>query len=90
MLSAYAAPPITTPWLPDGSGKFTAYAYPNHGGNKNPIAIATDGGGKRADNTYLLFSPYLNIKIVEGLTADVRGAFKILWQRIFSGCQRCV
>ena len=76
MLSAYAAPPIATPWLPDGSGRFTAYAYPNHGGNKNPIAIATDGGGKRADNTYLLFSPYLNFKILPGLTADVRGAFK--------------
>ncbi len=76
MLAAYAAPPITKPWLPDGSGRYTAYAYPLHGGNKNPIAIANDGGGKRIDNTYLLFSPYLNFKILPGLTADVRGAFK--------------
>jgi len=76
MLSAYAAPPITTPWLPDGSGRYTAYAYTQHGGNKNPYAIATAGGGKRFDNTYLLFSPYINVKILSGLTADVRGAFK--------------
>lgn len=76
MLAAYAAPPLTKPWLPDGSGRYTSYAYPLHGGNKNPIAMATDGGGKRIDNTYLLFSPYLNFKILPGLTADVRGAFK--------------
>jgi TonB-linked SusC/RagA family outer membrane protein len=74
MLSAYAAPPLTKPVLPDG--RFTAYAYPNHGGNKNPIAIATDGGGKNFDNSYLLFSPYMSVNILEGLTADVKGAVK--------------
>jgi TonB-linked SusC/RagA family outer membrane protein len=74
MLSAYAAPPLTKPVLPDG--RFTAYAFPNHGGNKNPIAIATDGGGKTFDNNYLLFSPYVSVNILEGLTADVKGAVK--------------
>ena len=76
MLSAYAAPPISTPYLPDGSGRFTGRALPNKGGNKNPIAIATDGGGKRIVNNYLLFSPYINVKIVDNLSAEVKGAFR--------------
>lgn len=74
MLSAYAAPPTTTPTLPDGSGRFTGYAFPNKGGNKNPIAIATDGGGKEFINNYILFSPYVNIQIVKGLSAEVKGS----------------
>jgi hypothetical protein len=76
MLSAYAAPPTTTPWLADGSGRFTAYAFPNKGGNKNPIAIATYGGGKEFVNNYILFSPYLSVDIVEGLTAEVKGSVR--------------
>lgn len=76
MLSAYAAPPTATPLLPDGSGRFTAYAFQNKGGNKNPIAIATDGGGKEFVNTYLLFSPYMHVKILEGLSADVKGSMR--------------
>lgn len=76
MLSAYAAPPTSTPQLADGSGRYTAYAFQNKGGNKNPIAIATAGGGKEFVNSYLLFSPYLNVAIVEGLTAEVKGSVR--------------
>lgn len=76
MLSAYAAPPLSTPTLPDGSGRFTAYAFPNHGGNKNPIAIATDGGGKDFVNNYILFSPYVDVKITDNLTAQVKGSVR--------------
>lgn len=76
MLSAYAAPPLTTPTLADGSGRFTAYAFPNHGGNKNPIAIATDGGGKEFVNNYILFSPYMDVKITNELTAQVKGSVR--------------
>ena len=76
MLSAYAAPPTSTPLLADGSGRFTAYAFVNKGGNKNPIAIATDGGGKEFVNNYVLFSPYVNIKILDELTAEVKGSVR--------------
>lgn len=76
MLSAYAAPPTSTPWLADGSGRFTAYAFQNKGGNKNPIAIATDGGGKEFVNTYLLFSPYMHVKILNDLSADIKGSLR--------------
>jgi TonB-linked SusC/RagA family outer membrane protein len=76
MLSAYAAPPISTPILPDGSGRFTGLVLPNKGGNKNPIAVANSGGGKEWTNTYFLFSPYLNVKITDHLSADIKGALR--------------
>ncbi|HKZ36491.1 MAG TPA: TonB-dependent receptor [Chryseolinea sp.] len=76
MLAAYAAPPISTPVLPDGSGRFTGLVLENKGGNKNPIAIANGGGGKEWVSSYVLFSPYLNVKIVDGLTAEVKGAVR--------------
>ena len=76
MLSAYAAPPTSTPTLPDGSGRFTAYAFQGKGGNKNPIAVATGGSGKEFITSYILFSPYVNVKILEGLTAEVKGAVR--------------
>lgn len=79
MLSAYAAPPLSIPVLPDGSGRFNGTLAPvleNKGGNKNPLAIANGGGGKEWVSSYILFSPYLNIKILDGLTADVKGAVR--------------
>jgi TonB-linked SusC/RagA family outer membrane protein len=76
MLSAYAAPPLATPRLADGSGRYTAYAYPAHGGNKNPIAIATDGGGKEFVNNYILFTPYVDVKVTDELTAQVKGSVR--------------
>jgi TonB-linked SusC/RagA family outer membrane protein len=79
MLAAYAAPPLSIPVLPDGSGRFTGTLEPvliGKGGNKNPIAIANGGGGKEWINNYVLFSPYMNVKIIEGLSAEVKGAVR--------------
>ncbi|MGK6353349.1 SusC/RagA family TonB-linked outer membrane protein [Parapedobacter sp. DT-150] len=76
MLAAYAAPPLSTPVLPDGSGRFTGLVLDNKGGNKNPIAIANGGGGKELVSSYLLFSPYLNIKILDELSAEIKGAIR--------------
>ncbi|MBC9797998.1 SusC/RagA family TonB-linked outer membrane protein [Sinomicrobium weinanense] len=76
MLAAYAAPPLSTPELPDGSGRFTGLVLENKGGNKNPIAIAKGGGGKEWVSTYLMFSPYINVEIIEGLSAEIKGAFR--------------
>jgi TonB-linked SusC/RagA family outer membrane protein len=76
MLSAYAAPPISTPTLPDGSGRYTGLVLPNKGGNKNPLAVANSTGGKEWLNTYFLFSPYMNIKITNDLSADIKGALR--------------
>ena len=79
MLSAYAAPPLSIPVLPDGSGRFNGTLAPvleNKGGNKNPLAIANGGGGKEWISSYILFSPYLNVKIIEGLSAEIKGAVR--------------
>ena len=76
MRSAYAASPLMTPQLPDGSGRWSSYAYENKGGNKNPIAKAVAGGGQLEDNNYILSSSFLNLKIIEGLHAEVKGAVK--------------
>ncbi len=76
MRSAYAGSPLMTPQLPDGSGRWSSYAYENKGGNKNPIANAVAGGGQLEDNNYILASSFLNLKIIEGLRAEVKGAVK--------------
>ena len=76
MRSAYAGSPLMTPQLPDGSGRWSAYAYYNKGGNKNPIAQANDGGGQLIDENYILASTYLNVEIIKGLNAEIKGAVK--------------
>jgi TonB-linked SusC/RagA family outer membrane protein len=76
MLAAYAAPPTSTPTLPDGSGRYTAYAFLNKGGNKNPIAVATGGSGKDFNTSYLLFSPFVSVKILDELSADVKASVR--------------
>lgn len=74
MRSAYAAPPTASPTLPDGSGRFSAHAYIDKGGNKNPIGVALAGGGQRLDEDYVLASSFLKWEITKGLSAEVKGA----------------
>lgn len=76
MRSAYAGSPLVTPQLPDGSGRWSSYAYYNKGGNKNPIAQAHVGGGQLIDENYILASSYLNVEIIKGLNAEIKGAVK--------------
>jgi TonB-linked SusC/RagA family outer membrane protein len=76
MRSAYAGSPLMTPQLPDGSGRWSSYAYYNKGGNKNPIALANAGGGQLIDENYILASSYLNVEIAKGLNAEIKGAVK--------------
>ncbi len=75
ILSALAAHPTFTPKLPDGSGRYAAKAYIFEGGNKNPVAMA-ENGGRYLNNHYALASAYLNVDILPGLKAEVKGALK--------------
>lgn len=75
ILSAYSRSPLQTPKLPDGSGRYTAYAYQGKGGNKNPIAVA-ENGGTIWDEYYVLGNANLKVDILPGLTAEVKGAVK--------------
>lgn len=76
MLCAYAQSPLFEPYLPDGSGRFAAYAYPSKGGNKNPVAIAKNGNQKKFKEYYVLASAFANVKILEGFNAEVKGSVK--------------
>ncbi len=78
MRCAYAGSPLMTPQLPDGSGRWSAYAYEAKGGNKNPIASAMSDGGQLEDKNYLLASGFMNVNIIKGLNAEVKGAVKFV------------
>ncbi|MDR6781570.1 TonB-linked SusC/RagA family outer membrane protein [Pedobacter africanus] len=75
ILSALAAHPTFTPKLPDGSGRYAAKAYIFEGGNKNPVAMA-ENGGRYLNNHYALASAYLNVNILPGLKGEIKGAVK--------------
>ncbi|MFD1629388.1 SusC/RagA family TonB-linked outer membrane protein [Pseudopedobacter beijingensis] len=75
ILSALAAHPTYKPTLPDGSGRFTSKAFLKEGGNKNPVAIA-ENGGRDLLNYYALASSNLKVDILPGLTGEVRGGVK--------------
>jgi TonB-linked SusC/RagA family outer membrane protein len=74
--SAYAGSPLTSPTLPDGSGRWSANGWDGTGGNKNPIAQAYDGGGQLIDENYILASSYLNVEIIKGLNAEIKGGVR--------------
>ncbi|MFC0321857.1 MULTISPECIES: SusC/RagA family TonB-linked outer membrane protein [Olivibacter] len=75
ILSALAANPTFKPKLPDGSGRYASKAYIFESGNKNPIAIA-ENGGKTTDNYYALASSYINVDILPGLKGELKGAVR--------------
>lgn len=76
MRSAYAGSPLTSPTLPDGSGRWSANGWDGKGGNKNPIAQAYDGGGQLIDENYILASAYVNVEIIPGLNAEIKGGVR--------------
>jgi TonB-linked SusC/RagA family outer membrane protein len=75
ILSALAAPPTATPKLADGSGRYSNRAFIQEGGNKNPIAIA-ENGGRYIKNYYALASAFLDVDILPGLKGQIKGAVK--------------
>ncbi|GAB6007607.1 SusC/RagA family TonB-linked outer membrane protein [Dysgonomonas reticulitermitis] len=77
MLCAYAMSPLIAPYLPDGSGRFST-SLQGKGGNKNPVAIAKGGNKKKYKDYYALLSAYVNVKIIEGLNAEVKGSIRHL------------
>jgi len=75
ILSALAAHPTFSPYLPDGSGRYAAKAYIQEGGNKNPVATA-ENGGRFINNYYALASAFLDVDILPGLKGEIKGAVK--------------
>ncbi|MFC6099032.1 SusC/RagA family TonB-linked outer membrane protein [Olivibacter domesticus] len=75
ILSALAANPTFKPTLPDGSGRYSSKAYIFESGNKNPVAVA-ENGGKNTGNYYALASSFINVNIMPGLTGELKGAVR--------------
>lgn len=75
MLCAYAMSPLIAPYLPDGSGRFSA-SLQGKGGNKNPVAIAKGGSKKKYKDYDALLSAYMNVEIIEGLNAEIKGSVR--------------
>lgn len=75
ILSALSASPNFKPKLPDGSGRYASKAFLKSGGNKNPVALA-ENGGRDIGNYYGLGSAFLNVDILPGLTGEVRGGVR--------------
>lgn len=75
ILSALAANPTFKPVLPDGSGRYASKAFLKESGNKNPVALA-ENGGRGIKNYYTLASAFVNVDILPGLKGEFRGAVK--------------
>ncbi len=76
VLSALAASPTFKPLLPDGSGRYASKAFAKEGGNKNPVAMA-ENGGKDLESYYALASANVNVDILPGLKGEIRGGVKL-------------
>ncbi|RAJ29112.1 SusC/RagA family TonB-linked outer membrane protein [Pedobacter cryoconitis] len=58
--------PLYGPVLPDGSGRYTAVAYPFQSANKNPIAVAENAMASTNDY-YMQGNVFVDVKIINGL-----------------------
>lgn len=79
-LSTLSQAPLYGPYLPDGSGRVTAYAYPNISPNKNPVAVAQNSPGQ-VNEFYEQANVFLNVKIIKGLEWKTSGGLNIDYQK---------
>ncbi|MGY0034941.1 SusC/RagA family TonB-linked outer membrane protein [Pedobacter sp. NJ-S-72] len=65
-IATLAQSPLYGPVLPDGSGRYTAVAYPFQLTNKNPIAVAENALASTNDY-YMQGNLFVDVKLIEGL-----------------------
>lgn len=75
LLAAFTQSPTYGPFLPDGSGKLTKYAFSaiEFKNNRNPFLIL-NGGDTRNTGLNLQLNPYLQVKFTEWLTWDINAS----------------
>lgn len=73
VLMVFGQTGLQMPYLPDGSGRYTARAYPKLWQNRNPVAVANEW--KKTYNHFDI-RPQVNLKvdILDGLTWNTKGA----------------
>ncbi len=73
VLMVFAQTGLQMPYLPDGSGRYTARAYPKLWQNRNPLAVANEW--KKNYNHYDVRPQVnLNVDLLRGLTWKTKGA----------------
>lgn len=71
--AVYQNAPLYKPFLPDGSGRKTAWAYPNETHDTRAPVVFDDVKNRR--NNYAVNAQiYLDVKLMEGLTWSTKGA----------------
>ncbi len=73
MLQTYGAGPNYTPYLSDGSGRYSARYNAEAWHNRNPHAEANNGS-REWDNYSVATQGYVDVKIIQGLTWRTKGA----------------
>ncbi|MGV8139674.1 MAG: TonB-dependent receptor [Mangrovibacterium sp.] len=72
-LIVYQNGPLYKPFLPDGSGRKTAWAYPAEGHNVT-APVVFDNGARYTKNYVLNAQAYIDITLLKGLVWSVKGA----------------
>ena len=75
-LSTLSQAPLYGPYLPDGSGRVTAYAYPNISPNKNPVAVARNSPAT-VNEFFEQANVFLTVKVIKGLEWKTSGGINI-------------
>jgi len=75
LMAAFTQSPTYGPYLPDGSGRLTKYAFSaiEFKNNRNPFLIL-NGGDVRTIGLNMQLNPYVQVKFTEWLTWDVNAS----------------
>ena len=76
ILMIYGAQPMYSPYLADGSGRYTHNAWPEKWVNRNPEMIANEGGNYSSSEV-LRINSFIKVDILPELTWLVKGAVEI-------------
>lgn len=76
VLLIYSQTGLAQPFLPDGSGRYSARAYDKIWQNRNPVAIANEGGRDRTDYN-IRAQANIDIKPFTGLTWSTKVAVNL-------------
>ncbi|HSC39208.1 MAG TPA: TonB-dependent receptor, partial [Chitinophagaceae bacterium] len=81
-LSTLSQSPLYGPRLPDGSGRYTSYAYSFQSPNKNPVAIAENALATNNDY-YMQGNVFVNVKLLKGLEWKTSGGVNFDFQKTY-------
>lgn len=76
-LATMAQPPTYSPWLADGSGRYSFKAYDFESNNKNPLAIVENRVNRNTDDYAIYSQAWLDIQFAPGLNWYTKAAVNL-------------